>query len=183
MEDRIRDGLKRFQTEIFPQRRRQFEQLAASQSPRALFLTCGDYASIQGCSPGASQEKSSWSATRAIWFQSMTTAPASEFPRALSTRWSSSRSHGLSSAATRIAARSMRSCIPKSSAGFLRLAAGFLSGKMRLHFSTTGLRLHVAVVAGSVWLRVVNVMSTLFQSVVIFTSVVLSVTFHRETSD
>ena len=42
MEDRIRDGLKRFQTEIFPQRRRQFEQLAASQSPRALFLTCGD---------------------------------------------------------------------------------------------------------------------------------------------
>ncbi len=42
MGDRTRQGLKRFQIEIFPKRRHHYEQLASSQSPRAVFLTCSD---------------------------------------------------------------------------------------------------------------------------------------------
>ncbi|HKQ47933.1 MAG TPA: carbonic anhydrase [Phycisphaerae bacterium] len=40
--DEIRNGVRRFQMEVFPQRRHFYEGVAASQSPRALFLTCGD---------------------------------------------------------------------------------------------------------------------------------------------
>jgi len=38
----IRDGVLRFRTEIFPQRRELYARLAEKQKPLALFLTCGD---------------------------------------------------------------------------------------------------------------------------------------------
>jgi carbonic anhydrase len=40
--DRIREGVRRFQREVFPQRRSVYEDLAATQTPTALFITCGD---------------------------------------------------------------------------------------------------------------------------------------------
>jgi carbonic anhydrase len=40
--DRIREGVRRFRTEVFPRRRRMYEALAEKQHPFALFLTCGD---------------------------------------------------------------------------------------------------------------------------------------------
>jgi len=40
--DEIRAGVRRFQKEIFPRRRHLYEGVATTQSPRALFLTCGD---------------------------------------------------------------------------------------------------------------------------------------------
>ncbi len=39
---RIRDGVRHFRSEIFPHRRELYEQLADTQQPVALFLTCGD---------------------------------------------------------------------------------------------------------------------------------------------
>lgn len=39
---KILDGLRRFQTEVFPQQKRLFETLASGQNPLALFITCGD---------------------------------------------------------------------------------------------------------------------------------------------
>lgn len=39
---KISEGLIRFQTEIFPARREQFERLAHNQYPQALFITCSD---------------------------------------------------------------------------------------------------------------------------------------------
>lgn len=41
MQDII-DGFLRFQRDIFPQREALFKQLATSQSPKALFVTCSD---------------------------------------------------------------------------------------------------------------------------------------------
>src|SRR5262249_49200024 len=38
----LRRGVRRFRTEVFPQKRELFEKLAEKQLPRALFLTCGD---------------------------------------------------------------------------------------------------------------------------------------------
>ena len=40
--NKIRAGLSRFQSEIYPQRRELFHKLAREQHPRALFLTCAD---------------------------------------------------------------------------------------------------------------------------------------------
>jgi len=40
--NKIRAGLTRFQSEIYPQRRDLFHRLAREQHPRALFLTCAD---------------------------------------------------------------------------------------------------------------------------------------------
>ncbi|HYS10826.1 MAG TPA: carbonic anhydrase [Myxococcales bacterium] len=40
--DLIRDGVRRFRTEVFPKRREMYQQLAENQQPFALFLTCGD---------------------------------------------------------------------------------------------------------------------------------------------
>lgn len=40
--DRFREGVKRFQTEVFPARRELFESLARMQRPSALFITCAD---------------------------------------------------------------------------------------------------------------------------------------------
>jgi len=40
--ERIREGVRRFRREIFPQRRELYESLAEKQKPDALFLTCGD---------------------------------------------------------------------------------------------------------------------------------------------
>lgn len=40
--DRLLRGVRRFQTQIFPKRRKLFERLAAGQSPLALFITCAD---------------------------------------------------------------------------------------------------------------------------------------------
>ena len=40
--DVIRDGVRRFRTEVFPRRREIYQQLAERQQPFALFLTCGD---------------------------------------------------------------------------------------------------------------------------------------------
>jgi carbonic anhydrase len=40
--DRIREGVRRFRTVVFPERREMFEALAEKQIPYALFLTCGD---------------------------------------------------------------------------------------------------------------------------------------------
>jgi carbonic anhydrase len=39
---KIRQGLVRFQKEIFPSRRELFERLAHKQTPQALFITCSD---------------------------------------------------------------------------------------------------------------------------------------------
>jgi carbonic anhydrase len=40
--DRLLEGYKRFQTEVFPQKRQQFHLLAESQAPEYLFITCSD---------------------------------------------------------------------------------------------------------------------------------------------
>ena len=40
--ERIRAGVRRFRTEIFPAKRALYERLAITQRPDALFLTCGD---------------------------------------------------------------------------------------------------------------------------------------------
>jgi carbonic anhydrase len=40
--DKIRAGVRRFQKEIFPQRREAYESVAADQRPHALFITCAD---------------------------------------------------------------------------------------------------------------------------------------------
>jgi carbonic anhydrase len=40
--ERIREGVRRFQREIFPQKRTLYESLAETQKPGALVLTCGD---------------------------------------------------------------------------------------------------------------------------------------------
>lgn len=40
--DAINEGVRRFQEVVFPERRHLYESVASSQSPRALFLTCGD---------------------------------------------------------------------------------------------------------------------------------------------
>jgi carbonic anhydrase len=40
--DQIREGVRRFRREIFPQKRELYESLAEKQQPSALFLTCGD---------------------------------------------------------------------------------------------------------------------------------------------
>jgi carbonic anhydrase len=40
--DRLLEGYKRFQAEIFPQKRQQFHLLAEMQAPEYLFITCSD---------------------------------------------------------------------------------------------------------------------------------------------
>ena len=40
--DGLRHGVRRFRTEVFPEQRAMFEELAERQRPFALFLTCGD---------------------------------------------------------------------------------------------------------------------------------------------
>jgi len=40
--ERIREGVRRFSAEIFPRKRKLYEDLAEKQKPDALFLTCGD---------------------------------------------------------------------------------------------------------------------------------------------
>ena len=40
--DLIRDGVRRFRTELFPNRETMYQRLAEKQQPFALFLTCGD---------------------------------------------------------------------------------------------------------------------------------------------
>jgi carbonic anhydrase len=40
--ERLLDGIRHFQKEVFPNRKDLFEQLAGSQSPQALFITCAD---------------------------------------------------------------------------------------------------------------------------------------------
>lgn len=54
--DRIRAGVRRFRSEIFPAHRLLYEQLAEKQIPDALFLTCGDSridpSLITGSAPG-----------------------------------------------------------------------------------------------------------------------------------
>jgi carbonic anhydrase len=39
---RILEGVLRFQKEVFPHQKQQFEQLASTQSPEYLFITCSD---------------------------------------------------------------------------------------------------------------------------------------------
>src|SRR5690348_10909847 len=39
---RILQGVLRFQKDVFPRQKRQFEQLASSQAPEYLFITCSD---------------------------------------------------------------------------------------------------------------------------------------------
>lgn len=39
---RLVEGIKRFQTEVFPAKAALFADLATGQTPRALFITCGD---------------------------------------------------------------------------------------------------------------------------------------------
>jgi carbonic anhydrase len=39
---RLVAGLRRFQTEVFPEKQQLFKRLADSQQPRALFITCAD---------------------------------------------------------------------------------------------------------------------------------------------
>jgi carbonic anhydrase len=40
--ERIYKGLRRFQSEVFPERREFYERVATSQKPDSLFVTCGD---------------------------------------------------------------------------------------------------------------------------------------------
>ncbi len=40
--DRLLRGLSKFQREVFPRQKHLFQQLASSQSPEALFVTCAD---------------------------------------------------------------------------------------------------------------------------------------------
>lgn len=40
--EQILKGLKRFQTEVFPQYRKLYQALSHSQKPQVLFITCGD---------------------------------------------------------------------------------------------------------------------------------------------
>ena len=40
--DRIREGVRRFRTVVFPEKQALYESLAEKQIPHALFLTCGD---------------------------------------------------------------------------------------------------------------------------------------------
>jgi carbonic anhydrase len=40
--DRIREGVRRFRTVVFPEKQELYESLAEKQRPYALFLTCGD---------------------------------------------------------------------------------------------------------------------------------------------
>jgi carbonic anhydrase len=40
--DKILEGVRRFRTVVFPERRKLYESLAEKQHPYALFLTCGD---------------------------------------------------------------------------------------------------------------------------------------------
>ena len=40
--DRIREGVRRFRTVVFPEKQTLYESLAEKQIPYALFLTCGD---------------------------------------------------------------------------------------------------------------------------------------------
>ena len=40
--DQIREGVRRFRTVVFPEKRELYESLAEKQKPCALFLTCGD---------------------------------------------------------------------------------------------------------------------------------------------
>jgi carbonic anhydrase len=40
--DRILDGVRQFQKDVYPERKDLFEQLAGGQSPQALFITCAD---------------------------------------------------------------------------------------------------------------------------------------------
>ena len=40
--DRIREGVRRFRTVVFPEKQELYERLAEKQKPFALFLTCGD---------------------------------------------------------------------------------------------------------------------------------------------
>ncbi len=39
---RIHEGVKYFQSEVFPKQRRAYEELPSPQKPAALFITCGD---------------------------------------------------------------------------------------------------------------------------------------------
>jgi len=40
--ERLLDGVRQFQQEVYPNQKDLFEQLAGSQSPQALFITCAD---------------------------------------------------------------------------------------------------------------------------------------------
>ncbi|HYP06914.1 MAG TPA: carbonic anhydrase [Bryobacteraceae bacterium] len=40
--ERLLDGIRQFQREVFPSQKDLFEQLAGGQSPQALFITCAD---------------------------------------------------------------------------------------------------------------------------------------------
>jgi len=40
--DKIIQGIRRFQTDVFPNNRTLFERLAAGQNPEALFICCSD---------------------------------------------------------------------------------------------------------------------------------------------
>jgi carbonic anhydrase len=40
--ERLVDGIRHFQKEVYPNRKELFEQLAGGQSPQALFITCAD---------------------------------------------------------------------------------------------------------------------------------------------
>src|SRR3982751_6550922 len=40
--ERLLDGIRQFQKDVYPNRKELFEQLAGGQSPQALFITCAD---------------------------------------------------------------------------------------------------------------------------------------------
>jgi carbonic anhydrase len=54
--ERIREGVRRFSTEIFPQKQELYADLAERKEPEALLLTCGDSrinpALLTGSEPG-----------------------------------------------------------------------------------------------------------------------------------